>query len=163
MKKICILIAVLCAAFEIRAKENEMNRLIITETAKYNSLDPLDADKTLNLPVARMLYLTPLQITKDNDLASSVLESFSYDEKTKTIYWKVKSGLKFSDASEITADDVAFSVTRMAHKRPKFPVVESIEGLDSWLKQKVPLKTFPSGIKVSVSRFFVNQTFDAII
>ena len=38
MKKICILIAVLCAAFEIRAKENEMNRLIITETAKYNSL-----------------------------------------------------------------------------------------------------------------------------
>lgn len=149
MKKICILIAVLCAAFEIRAKENEMNRLIITETAKYNSLDPLDADKTINLPVARMLYLTPLQITKDNDLASSVLESFSFDEKTKTIYWKVKSGLKFSDASEITADDVAFSVTRMAHKRPKFPVVESIEGLDSWLKQKVPLKTLPSGIKVS--------------
>ena len=122
--KICIVAAIFAATIQIQAKENEMNRLIITETTKYSSLDPLDGDKTPNLPVARMIYLTPVQITKDNDLASFVLESFSYDEKTKTINWKVKAGLKYSDGSEITSEDVAFSVARMAHKRPKFPVIE---------------------------------------
>lgn len=29
---------------------------IITETGLFDSLDPLDADKTQNLPVARMIY-----------------------------------------------------------------------------------------------------------
>ena len=38
------------------AKDTGMNRLIITETKKYKSLDPLDADNTANLPVARMIY-----------------------------------------------------------------------------------------------------------
>ena len=147
--KICIVAAIFAATIQIQAKENEMNRLIITETTKYSSLDPLDGDKTPNLPVARMIYLTPVQITKDNDLASFVLESFSYDEKTKTINWKVKAGLKYSDGSEITSEDVAFSVARMAHKRPKFPVIENIEGLESWITLKTPLKTLPSGIKVS--------------
>lgn len=142
-------IAVFAMAVKVTAKENEMNRLIITETAKYSSLDPLDGDKTPNLPVARMIYLTPVQMTKENDLTSFVLESFSYDEKTKTITWKMKTGLKYSDGTDITADDVAFSVARMAHKRPKFPVIENIEGLDSWLTQKSPLKSLPSGIKVS--------------
>ena len=141
--------AILAVTTQGQAKENEMNRLIITETAKYKSLDPLDGDKTPNLPVARMIYLTPVQITKDNDLASFVLESFTYEEKTKTIRWKMKTGLKYSDGSEMTAEDVAFSVVRMAHKRPKFPVIESIDGLESWLSQKAPLKTLPSGLKVS--------------
>jgi len=147
--KIFIVAAAIAVTTQVRAKEKEMNRLIITETAKYNSLDPLDGDRTPNLPVARMIYLTPVQITKDNDLTSFVLETFSYDEKTKTINWKLKSGLKYSDGRPVTAEDVAFSVARMAHKRPKFPVIENIEGLESWLAQKSPLKTLPTGIKVS--------------
>lgn len=106
--------------------KSDMNRLIVTETGKYTSLDPLDADKTHNLPVARMLYLTPLQITKDNDITSLVLEDFNYNESTKTIVWKMKKGLKFSDGTNITAEDVAFSVARMAHRRPKFPVIRPL-------------------------------------
>ena len=128
--------------------ENNTKRLIITETAKFNSLDPLDGDKTQNLPVVRMIYLTPVQITNNNELTSYALDSFSYDEKNKTIQWKVKKGLKFSDGSELTATDVAFAVARMAYKRPKFPVIENIEGLDRWLNTVMPLKSLPSGVVV---------------
>ncbi|MBL7554268.1 MAG: hypothetical protein JNM24_00490 [Bdellovibrionaceae bacterium] len=135
-----------------------MNRLIITETAKYSSLDPLDGDKTANLPVVRMVYLTPVQITKDNELASFVLESFAFDEKSKTITWKMKKGLKYSDGTNMTADDVAFAVARMAHKRPKFPVIETIEGLDKWLAQKSPLKSLPSGIQVQGDQIKIKLT-----
>ncbi|MGE0763475.1 MAG: ABC transporter substrate-binding protein [Bdellovibrionales bacterium] len=121
---------------------------IITETSGPTSFDPLEADNTANMPVARMIYATPLEASEDNQLKSQLLDSFGYDPEKKIISWKVKSGLKFDDGSNITADDVAFSVARMANARPKFPVIENIVGLDAWLKSKAPLKNLPSGISV---------------
>lgn len=121
---------------------------VITETSGPTSFDPLEADNTANMPVARMIYATPLEASEDNQLKSQLLDSFGYDPEKKIISWKMKSGLKFDDGSEIAADDVAFSVARMAYTRPKFPVIENIVGLESWLKSETPLKTFPSGIVV---------------
>lgn len=121
---------------------------VITESSGPTSFDPLEADNTANMPVARMIYATPLEASEDNQLKSQLLDSFGYDPEKKVISWKVKSGLKFDDGSEITADDVAFSVVRMAYTRPKFPVIENIAGLDAWLKSDAPLKTLPSGILV---------------
>ena len=74
-----------------------MKEYVITETDKYTSLDPLDADLTHNLPVARMIYATPLEIDASDSMTSLVLESFSYDRGSQTITWVVKKGLKFSD------------------------------------------------------------------
>lgn len=128
--------------------DNKIYRYVITETAGPTSLDPLDADSTNNLPVARMIYASPLEITEANQLSSHVLETFRYDSTSRTIEWVVKSGLKFDDGTAITAEDVAFAVARMAHARPQFPVVENIVGLNTWLKSGHPLKSFPSGVEV---------------
>ncbi len=130
------------------AADSKIYRYVITETAGATSLDPLEADNTNNLPVARMIYATPLEISEANQLSSHVLESFQYDSSTRTIQWVVKSGLKYDDGTPITPDDVAFSVARMAYTRPQFPVVESIEGVEKWSKSKGALKSFPSGIGV---------------
>lgn len=135
-----------------------MNRYIITETSGYTSLDPLDADQTQNLPVARMIYTTPLEINTENSLSSLVLESFSYDNNTRTISWTVKNNLKFNDGSPMTVEDVAFSVTRMLYARPKFPVLENIDGLDKWIKSNDPLKTNPSGIKIDGQKISIKLT-----
>lgn len=121
---------------------------VITETGIFNSLDPLDADQTVNLPVARMLYSTPLEIDLNGELTSSILESFDFNQQSQTITWKVKSGLKYSDGSDLTAEEVALSVARMALARPKFPVLEDIDGLQEWIVSKDGLKSFPKGIKV---------------
>lgn len=43
---------------ESQAKASTQFRYIITETSAPSSLDPLDADNTANLPVARMIYAT---------------------------------------------------------------------------------------------------------
>lgn len=133
---------------QTQAADGKIYRYVITETAGATSLDPLEADNTNNLPVARMIYATPLEISEENQLSSHVLESFQYDSSTRTIKWVVKAGLKFDDGTPITPDDVAFSVARMAYTRPQFPVVESIEGVETWSKSKGALKSFPSGISV---------------
>lgn len=127
-------------------------RYIITETSAPTSLDPLDADNTANLPVARMIYATPLEASDDNQLKSQILESFRYDPEARKIEWILKDDLKYEDGSPLTAEDVAFAVARMAYTRPKFPVIEHISGLQQWLKKEDALKSLPSGIVVSGNR-----------
>ncbi len=129
-------------------KENPVATFVITETGKYTSLDPLDGDSSQNLPVARMIYATPVEINVDNTLVSSILDSYSYDSQTKVIRWIVRNDLKYSDGSKISVEDVAFSVARMAYTRPNFPLIKLIKGLTSWLQYPNPLKSFPEGIKV---------------
>lgn len=121
---------------------------VITETSTATSLDPLDADNTPNLPVARMIYATPLETTEQSQLTSTVLESFKYDRPSKTILWVVKENLKFDDGTPLTTDDVAFAVARMAYSRPKFPVIEHISGLEVWSKSKQALTSLPPGITI---------------
>jgi hypothetical protein len=130
-------------------RDSGMKTFVITETGKFTSLDPLDGDSSQNLPVARMLYATPIEISVDNSLVSRVLESFEYDKATKTIRWVVKSGLTYADGTAITPEDIAFSVSRMAFTRPGFPLVKLIIGLEQWLKASEPLNSYPSGIKIN--------------
>ncbi len=121
---------------------------VITETGMFSSLDPLDADQTNNLPVARMIYATPIEIDQKGELNSSVLESFKYDEDTHSMEWIVKSGLKYSDNTEILPSDIAFAVARMIYTRSTFPVIEDILGVTEWLKLQKPLENLPSGIRI---------------
>ncbi len=153
-KKLVYLLIVLAvtkviAKTVIEGKESNVSTFVITETGKYTSLDPLDGDSSQNLPVARMLYATPVEINADNTLGSRLLESFDYDQSTKTIKWVVKDNVSYSDGSMITAEDIAFSVSRMAFTRPGFPLIKLIVGLDEWLKKSEPLKMYPSGIEVN--------------
>jgi ABC-type transport system substrate-binding protein len=141
-------------------KENVLATFVITETGKFTSLDPLDGDASQNLPVARMLYATPVEIFADNTLGSRVLESFTYERSTKTVQWIVRDGLTYSDGTSITADDIAFSVARMAFTRPGFPLIKLIRGLNNWLKGSAPLQSYPEGIKVSGNKITIQLTED---
>lgn len=141
-------------------KENSMPTYVITETPKYSSLDPLDGDSSQNLPVVRMLYATPVEILADNSLGSRLLESFSYDQASRTVEWHVRRDITFSDGSPITADDIAFAVARMTFSRPKFPLIKLIRGVDKWLAGPEPLKNYPEGIKVSGNKVTIELTED---
>lgn len=131
----------------LEAKENTYT-YIITETSVPTSYDPLDADQTQNLSAARMIYATPVEIDHQDKLSSLVLESFKYDSAKRTMEWIVKKGIVYSDGTQVTAEDIAFSVIRMAYTRPKFPVIENISGLSDWLSSKNALETSPKGIKI---------------
>ncbi|MBY0471986.1 hypothetical protein K2X30_12540 [bacterium] len=148
MKQLIFFVVGLLMVSQTFGETEKVFDYVITETSGPTSFDPLDADSTNNLPVARMIYATPLEISHENQLSSRVLESFKYDSANKTAKWVVKKDLKFDDGSPMTAQDVAFAVSRMAFTRPKFPVIDTIEGIKPWLDGKEALKSFPKGIKV---------------
>lgn len=124
-------------------------RYVITETSLPTSFDPLDGDQTQNLPVQRMIYATPVEVDAKGSLQSQVLESFSYSPESRTMTWILKAGAKFSNGTDITIHDVAFAVSRMAFTRPKFPVLEKIDGLQAWAQLPNALESNPPGIKIS--------------
>jgi len=118
------------------------------ELSKYDSLDPIHADNWNNMHIQRMLYLTPIEQTKDNKFTSTILNQFSYDKNTKTIHFEIKKGLLFSDGTTITTKDVLIGILRMARARPHFPVINNIVGLSHWLNDKKGhLNHLPSGIQ----------------
>lgn len=146
---LCVLLVVGIVFMGFKLNLEKDYTYIITETGASNSFDPLDADQTNNLPVARMIYSTPFEVDQMGNLNSSILDQYQYDENNYTMNWVVKSGLRYSDGSELTANDVAFAVARMTYARPSFPVIEDIQGVSEWLKEKRPLETLPSGIRLS--------------
>lgn len=144
-----LLVAVAVVVTSLTRSKDHQYKYVITETGGPTSFDPLDGDQTQNLPVQRMIYATPLEVDQKGTLKSLVLENYSFDPKINVMIWTVKNDQKFSDGSVITADDVAFTVARMALKRPHFPVIENIEGVLDWSKLPNALESYPSGIKVS--------------
>lgn len=159
---VIVILAVSTVVAEIvyNGKESNVATFVVTETGKYTSLDPLDGDSSQNLPVARMLYATPLEINSDNTLTSRILEAFSYEQSTKTITWVVKKNVTYSDGTLITPEDIAFSVSRMAFTRPNFPLIKLISGLSEWLAKANPLQTLPSGILVSGNTISIKLASD---
>jgi len=116
-----------------------------------NSFDPLDADMERNLWVMRMINLTPLEVSPENKLTSHLLEEFGYDQIERKITFSMRRGLKYSNGQPITADDLAFAIARMAHARPKFPTLSSIDGIEEWAARPDALFSLPPGIKVTDS------------
>ncbi len=135
-------------------------RYLITETSGPTSHDPLDADSTHNLPVARMLYLTPLEVSGEDKLESKVLSHFSYDSNSHVVTWIVRDGLYFNDGTPILVEDVVLSVLRMAAERPKFPVIREILGVEKWSKSAHPLLSLPEGIRVEGKQIQILLTRD---
>jgi hypothetical protein len=134
---------------QLKNTEKGSRELIFFDMDQPSSYDPLDGDVTVNLFVMRTLYATPLEITPNNVLTSAVLDSFKYDSSKNQITWIVKKGLKFSDNTDLTTKDVLLSVLRMAHKRPKYPVIKDITGIQDWAKDSSALTKIPPGITVA--------------
>jgi ABC-type transport system substrate-binding protein len=121
---------------------------IITETAGPESFDPINADGTQNLPVMRMLYATPLESGANSILESSILSEFKYDAESRTVRFTVKSGLRYSDGQELSVEDVALAVARMAYFRPTFPVIKNIVGVTEWSARRQGIAELPAGIRI---------------
>lgn len=113
------------------------------------SLDPLDADITSNMDLVKLRYLTPIEVDHTDKFRSTILNRYDFDPAQSTMTWEVREDLKFSDGSRIASADVVLAIKRMALKRPGFPVLGSIKGLQEWAQKKDALKQDIPGISVS--------------
>lgn len=154
---VLLLVLIVVAVFfasrwdEKQSMSNKSVEFIFLDANRPNSFDPLDADRALNLNAMRLLYATPVEVSLNNELTSSILESFKYNTDHREIHFKLKAGVKFSDGNPLSPEDVALAIARMAWKRPGFPVIKDIVGLQEWLKEDRPLLRLPAGISIENS------------
>lgn len=133
-------------------------KYIVTETKGPDSFDPVNADKTQNLSVMRMLYATPIEVDRNNGLQSKILSSFEYLRDKDQIVFDVKTDQKYSDGTVLTPEDVALAIARMAYYRPQFPVIKDIQNVKEWAESKRGLETYPSGIKIEGNKIVIKLT-----
>lgn len=125
-----------------------------------DSFDPIDFDAANNVFLGRLLYSTPVEFDKDGVLTSFVLEEFLYDQKSRSLHFRVLPGALFEDGKPITGADLAMAIKRMAFFRPQFPVIEKIKGLKTWREKPQALASLPAGIRVEDRQVVVEFTED---
>jgi peptide/nickel transport system substrate-binding protein len=105
---------VLCSALLGAASAQSNNELRFCLRAEPKTFDPLKVDDDASLTIR---YLTGGVLVRANRqtqaLESELAESWKVSKDGKQITFKLRRGLHFSDGSPFSAEDVAFTVTRL--------------------------------------------------
>ena len=105
------------------------NTIVIGQGAKPKSLDPHMYNSIPDLLVSRQFYNTLFSREKDGTIVPELAESYEY-KNDKELDIVLKKGVKFHDGSELTADDVIFSIERMKEKPGAGVMVEEIDKVE---------------------------------
>lgn len=97
--------------------------------------DPALASSSVDAAVMFNVYDSLVFIEDDGTLSNHIADSYEISDDGLTYTFKIKSGIKFHDGSEVTAQDVAFSMNRMLAIGQGFsylftPYVESAKATD---------------------------------
>ncbi|MBG9791595.1 ABC transporter substrate-binding protein [Paenibacillus dendritiformis] len=90
--------------------------LIIGMSAPAGIFHPLYAETTYDTYVADTLFKSLLEVQKDGTYAPMLAEKYEVSPDNLTHKYKLREGLKFSDGSPLTAEDVAFTITVLHDK-----------------------------------------------
>lgn len=109
-------------------------KLTVGFSPAFSSLDPTGGSSGSGYYYMGQLSLeTLLQITPDGELKPGLATSWKQNSPTEYVY-NLRQGVKFWDGSELTADDVVFSLTRdggkSLGKKGFFGSVSTIEARD---------------------------------
>ncbi|WP_457629912.1 ABC transporter substrate-binding protein [Oceanithermus sp.] len=127
------------------------DKLVIAYQGGAVTLDPHMRNETTTLSWQHHLFETPFFYSREGKVEPVLAESI---ENTDPNTWilKIRKGVKFHDGTPMTAEDVAFSITRAA-THPKSQMkgyvgkVESATALDEYtveIKTKVPDPLLPA-------------------
>lgn len=97
------------------------------------SLDPHTTTDAGTRSVVFNLYEGLVKPTSGGDLEPAVAESYVISEDAKTYTFTLRDGVTFHDGSEVTAEDVKYSIERYAESQGEssaFSNVESVEIVD---------------------------------
>ncbi|MFL1674499.1 ABC transporter substrate-binding protein [Paenibacillus thiaminolyticus] len=95
---------------------NRTDTAIIGITAPSGIFNPIFAESAYDVFVTESLFNGLLQINKDGTYSTDLAEDYTISDDKLTYTFKLKDGLKFSDGSALTAEDVAFTLTLLHDK-----------------------------------------------
>ena len=115
---------------EVPAKED----IIVALSADITSLDPMGHNDTKSEAVSFLLFNRLFRLNTDFEVVPDLAESWEAVSDTEWVI-KIKEGVMFHDGTEMTAEDVAFSLLR-SQEMPKvkqvLSEVASVEVVDTY-------------------------------
>lgn len=89
----------------------------------FKALDPAQAGEGQTIRAVQLLFsgLFTYSGSTNSDLKGALAESWKWSDDGKSITIKLRDGLTFSDGTPLTADDVAFTLTRLLDPKTKAP------------------------------------------
>lgn len=112
----------------------EKTDISIALSADITSLDPQGHNDTKSERVSFLLFNRLFRLNTDFEVVPDLAESWEQPSETEWVI-KIKEGVKFHDGSEMTAEDVKFSLER-SQEMPKvqhvLSEVESVEVVDTY-------------------------------
>jgi len=111
--------------------------LRIGYAAPVQTLDPIKTVFAPDIISQGMMYARLLKANADqSEIGPGLAESWTISGDGKTYVFKLRAGLKFSDGSPLTAEDVAFSYNRMRFQKDTvyaapFQPLTTIEAVDA--------------------------------
>jgi ABC-type transport system substrate-binding protein len=125
------------------------NTLVITSNSDVNSLDPAVGYDTVSWPSESLVYRGLVTYADDGmTLEPALAESYKVSDDGLTYTFTLRSGVKFSNGREITADDVKYSFERLLNPKTASPgtfMFDVIAGAQDYIANKA---AEVSGIKV---------------
>jgi peptide/nickel transport system substrate-binding protein len=90
----------------------------------YSPLNSVDAD------LSRLIYAGLLKYDDRLNLVPDLAESYKIDKDGKVFTFKLKRDLKWQDGEALTADDVAFTISRIQNPETQSPLWVSWQGIE---------------------------------
>lgn len=93
------------------------NELVVGISADPSTLDPMIQSGQATRLIKMNLYRGLLAYQPDGKIGYEIAESYQVSEDNKTYTFKIKPNAKFHDGSDITAEDVKFSMERILDEK----------------------------------------------
>lgn len=121
-------------AEETSAPEEPKDDIVVALSADITSLDPQGHNDTKSETVSFLLFNRLFRLNTDFEVIPDLAESWEQPSDTEWVI-KIKEGVLFHDGTEMTSDDVKFSLER-SQQMPKvqqvLSEVESVEVVDKY-------------------------------
>lgn len=144
---LAILASVVCGLQAIRYLRNDLAETSNKKTDRYvkaiyqpKTLDPAQANDVASISVINLIYSGLLEFGHDLSLRGDLAESWRTTSDGRTIFFKLKSNVKFHDGSPLTSENVIASLTRlMAADSRVYNYYEAIVGADDYHRGRTRL------------------------
>ncbi|MCY9530736.1 ABC transporter substrate-binding protein [Paenibacillus alvei] len=96
--------------------KNRKDTMIIGITSPSGIFNPLFADSTYDNFINSTLFTSMIEVNKDGTYKEGIAEKWEISPDNLVYTFTLRDGLKYSDNTPVTADDVAFSLTVLHDK-----------------------------------------------
>lgn len=138
MKKLAILLGALLLLGVIFAQEacsHVGGTVTIAQWSEPGNLNPLIFPTTYDTNIQELVFASLIRPTSDLSYEPDLADSWTLSEDKRTITFTLREGLSWHDGTALTASDVAFTLSAMAHpdyEGGRYAEIAVIEGADAY-------------------------------